>query len=71
MVRRRRPSNTAVERQRFAEYGFPVNDANLRATKLRTVLTEGAGGGLVLDDGAEARKVAALVARHWLQAERH
>jgi hypothetical protein len=63
---------TAIERQRYADYGFAINPANLRAAKLRTVLTEGPGGGRVLEaTEPEARSVVALVARLWLQAGRH
>jgi hypothetical protein len=63
---------TAIERQRYADYGFAINPANLRAAKLRTVLTAAPGGGLVLEaTEPEARSVVALVARLWLQAGRH
>ena len=63
---------TAIERQRYADYGFTINPANLRAAKLRTVLKEAPGGGRVLEaTEPEARTVVALVARLWLQPERH
>ena len=64
--------DTAIERQRYADYGFTINPANLRAAKLRTVLKEAPDGGRVLEaTEPEARAVVALVARLWLQAERH
>jgi hypothetical protein len=64
--------DTAIERQCYAHYGFTFNPANLRAAKLRTVLTEAPGGGRVLEaTEPEARSVVALVARLWLQAGRH
>ena len=63
---------TAIERQRYADYGFTINPANLRVAKLKTVLKEAPGGGLVLAATApEACAVVALVARLWLQAGRH
>jgi len=66
------PEETAVERARYAAYGFKANPANVRSLKLRTVLAESPGGGFVLEaTDPEARGIAALVARHWLQAPRH
>lgn len=63
---------TAVERQRYADYGYRVNAANVRTAKLRTVLRPAPAGGYVLEAAdPEARVVAALVARLWLQAGRH
>lgn len=62
----------AIERQRYADYGLTINAANLRAAKLRTVLTKTPGGGFVLEaTEPEARSAVALVARLWLQAGRH
>jgi hypothetical protein len=64
--------DTAIERQRYADYGLTINPANLRAAKLRTVLKEAPGGGRVLEAmEPEARTVVALVSRLWLQPERH
>jgi hypothetical protein len=63
---------TAVERQRYEGYGLKVNAANVRAAKLMTVLREDPQGGYILemaDGGGHA--VAAALARHWLQQERH
>jgi hypothetical protein len=66
------PEETAVERARYAAYGFKVNAANVRSVKLKTVLAELPGGGFALElADPEARTVAALVARHWLQNPRH
>jgi hypothetical protein len=65
-------AETAIERQRYADYGYRVNAANVRAAKLRTVLSAAPGGGFALEAAdPEARAAAALVARCWLQAGRH
>jgi hypothetical protein len=66
------PEDTVIERKRYADYGYRVNPANLRAAKLRTVLAEAPGGGYALAAVAtEAGAAVALLARLWLQAERH
>lgn len=66
------PEETAVERQRYADYGYRINAANVRVAKLRTVLTPAPGGGYVLEAAdPAARTIAARVARLWLQAGRH
>lgn len=66
------PEETAVERQRYADYGYRVNAANVRAAKLRTVLSAAPAGGYVLEaSDLEARALAALVARLWLLNGRH
>jgi hypothetical protein len=66
------PEETAVERARYAAYGLKVNAANVRSVKLKTVLAEMPGGGLALElADPEARAIAALVTRHWLQDPRH
>jgi hypothetical protein len=58
---------TAVERHRFELYGYRVHPANLRAEKLKRIMSADAGG-LVYDSlEDEARRVAGLVATHWLQ----
>ena len=63
------PEETAVERARYAAYGFRVHAANVRSARLKAAL---AGGGYALElADPEARAVAALVARHWLQNARH
>jgi hypothetical protein len=65
-------AETAIERQRYADYALAINPANVRAAKLKTVLAAAPGGGYVLEAVApEAREVVALVARLWLQSERH
>lgn len=65
------PVDTAVERARFAAYGYPVREANLRSAKLRGVMRRD-GDAHVFDSLDDAgRAIAALVARHWLQAGRH
>jgi hypothetical protein len=65
------PVDTAVERARFAAYGYPVREANLRSAKLRGVM-RGDGDAFTFSSLDEAgRAIAALVARHWLQSERH
>jgi hypothetical protein len=64
--------DTAIERRRYADYGFTINPANLRAAKLQTVLKPAPGGGRVLEaTEPEARSVVALVTRLWRQAGRH
>ncbi len=66
------PEEIAVERARYAAYGFKVNAANVRSVKLRTVLAAVPGGGFALElADPEARAIAALVTRHWLQDQRH
>jgi hypothetical protein len=66
------PEETAVERARYAAYGFKVNAANVRSVKLKTVLAELPDGGFAVElADPEARALAALVARHWLQNPRH
>ena len=58
---------TAVERHRFELNGYRVHPANLRTEKLKRAMTADADGLVYesLDD--DARRVAALVATHWLQ----
>lgn len=59
---------TAVERQRFAAYGYPVRPANLRSEKLRKVL-QPEGGILAFDSfGEDASWVPALLRRCWLRS---
>jgi hypothetical protein len=66
------PEETAVERKRYERYGLKINQANVRAEKLKTVLHEAATGGFELAAAdPDAAAIAALVARHWLQTERH
>jgi len=62
---------TAVERQRFAAYGYPVRAANLRSEKLRSVLRP-EGGSLVFGSFREhERWVPALLELCWLRARTH
>lgn len=66
------PEDTAVERQRYGLYGWKVNRANVRAVKVKTAMHETATGGFELEmSDPEAKAVAALLARHWLQMARH
>ncbi|MCU0803549.1 MAG: hypothetical protein MUF79_00430 [Burkholderiales bacterium] len=59
---------TAVERHRFELYGYRVHPANLRAEKLKRLMTAESGGLVYesLDDAA--RRAAGVVATHWLQS---
>jgi hypothetical protein len=62
---------TAIERERHAAYGFPVAPANVRAGRLKAQVPEAPAGGWVLEPAdPAARRVALLVARLWLPAER-
>jgi hypothetical protein len=63
------PEETAVERQRYMAYGLKIHPANVRAAKLKTVLRETPTGDLEMI-APEARDVAALLARHWVQQPR-
>lgn len=66
------PAETAVERQRYALYGYKVNAANVRAAKLKTALHAAPGGGFVLENAdADVRAAVATLARHWLHEARH
>lgn len=59
---------TAVERHRFGLYGYRVHPANVRAEKLKRVMTAD-GAGLVYESlDEDARRVAGLVATRWLQS---
>lgn len=61
------PEETAVERQRFESYGYPVRAANLRSEKLRKVLRP-EDGGLALGSFAEdTRWIPELLRRWWLR----
>lgn len=65
------PVETAVERARFAAYGYPVRDANLRSGKLRGTMRREGDAFTFSSLDAAGREVAALVTRHWLRSERH
>jgi hypothetical protein len=61
------PAQTAVERARFEDYGYPVRPANLRSEKLRKVL-QPEDGGLALGSFREdARWIPDLLRRSWLR----
>jgi hypothetical protein len=60
---------TAIERHRFAQYGFPVRPANLQSRKLKRVLVEDASG-YRLDPQAAAAAAAALVLDAWEALQR-
>ena len=61
------PEETAIERQRFSAYGYPVRAANLRSEKLRKVLRPENGGLAFGSFGEEARWVPELLRRCWLR----
>jgi hypothetical protein len=62
-------AETAVERARFAAYGYPVRAANIRSEKLRRVLHP-AGGELVFGSfGEHERWIPELLRRRWLRAK--
>jgi len=61
------PEETAVERQRFATYGYPVRDANLRSEAIRKVLRPENGGLALSSFGEDTRWIAELLRRCWLR----
>jgi len=61
------PEETAVERQRFATYGYPVRAANLRSEALRKVLRPENGGLALSSFGEDTRWIAELLRRSWLR----
>ena len=61
------PEETAVERARFAAYGYPVRAANLRSEKLRKVLRPENGGLAFVLFGDDARWIPELLRRCWLR----
>jgi hypothetical protein len=62
------PEETAVERQRFAAYGFPVRAANLRSEVLRKVLQPENGGLAFSSFGEDMRWIAELLRSGWMTA---
>jgi hypothetical protein len=64
------PEETAVERQRFEAYGYPVRAANLRSEKLRKVLRPEDGGLALGSFGEGTRWIPDLLARCWLRPEK-
>ena len=65
------PVDTAVERERYASYGYRVNEANLKSAKLRGVMRRDGAACTFTTLDAAGREIAALIGRHWLQTERH
>lgn len=64
------PEETAVERARFSDYGYPVRAANLRSEKLRRVLRP-EGDGLAFGSfGERERWIPELLRSCWLQGKR-
>ena len=61
------PDETAIERHRYELYGLTVNDANVRAERLRSMMQPERGGYAYSSAGDAALRVVALVARHWVQ----
>lgn len=64
------PVETAVERSRYAAYGYRVSEANLKSAKLRGVMRRDGDAYAYGSLGAAGGDVAALISRHWLQTER-
>jgi hypothetical protein len=62
-------AETAIERHRYAQYGFPVRPANLQSRKLKRVLVEDVSG-LRLDPPEPAAAAAALVLAAWAALQR-
>lgn len=63
------PEETAVERQRFEAYGYPVGAANLRSEKLRRVLRPESGGLAFGSFAEDARWVPELLRRCWVRTK--
>ena len=61
------PAETAVERARFRDYGYPVRAANLRSEKLRKVLRPESGALAFGSFGEGARWIPELLRRCWLR----
>jgi len=62
------PEETAIERRRFEDYGYPVRAANLRSEKLRQVLRPDAEGLALSSFGEDTRWIAELLRRCWLRS---
>jgi len=60
------PDETAIERHRYQLYGLKVNEANLRAERLRRMMQPDLGGYAFSSVGDTGARVVALVADHWL-----
>lgn len=61
------PAETAVERRRFEDYGYPVRAANLSSEKLRKVLRPENGGLAFGSFGEGTRWIPELLRRCWLR----
>ena len=64
------PDETAVERQRFEAYGYPVCVANLRSEKLRRVLRPEDRGFALDSFGEDTRWIPQVLASCWLRPEK-
>lgn len=64
------PVETAVERARYADYGYRVNAANLKSAKLRGVMRRDGETHAFTSLDADGAAIAAVVSRHWLHSER-
>jgi hypothetical protein len=64
------PDETAVERHRYEMYGLKVNDANIRAERLRRMMQPKRGGYALSAVGEAGARIATLVGDHWLSKER-
>lgn len=62
------PEETAVERQRFETYGYPVRAANLRSEILRKVLRPENGGLALSSFGQDSNWIPELLRRRWLRS---
>jgi hypothetical protein len=58
---------TAVERHRYELYGLTVNEANVRAERLRVMMHPDMGGYAFTSTGEAGARVVALVRGNWLQ----
>jgi len=61
------PEETAVERQRFEAYGYPVRAANLRSEALRSFLRPEEGGLAFGSFAADAHWIPEVLRRCWLR----
>jgi hypothetical protein len=59
-------AETAIERHRYGLYDLKINEANLRAERLRGAMKRTEDGYVFEALDEASRAVAALVARHWL-----
>ena len=64
------PDETAIERHRYGLYGLKVNEANVRAERLRKMMQPELEGYAFSSVGEGGARVVALIASHWLGQER-